>query len=346
MSPQTPHGMVTWWRAIGIVLFIFAVPALFRQRGLVRYPFDDTPVKLLQRLQPDCVFLGDSMLRSRIDPATLDKVADIPCAVLAYAGSSSAHWFLLHKNVVTRQQPAPRWVIVFFRDKQLTLPAHRAGEGYRDGLERCMRDDEPLFTSILGQARHDTSRWVDRWATATYLIQRKRPNRQHDLQNAALKMVADRAQREHIREAADAIFSAKNQRADQVIINARDGEMGLEAPGHEFSANVAQSFLPPMLEMARQNHIQLVFFRVKRRPRSDEAVVANPDLDNYIQELRAYLESRGTVLVDETGDADVHEGYYSGDDHVRFEMMGQYTEQFWKKVRPLMVAAQALPTAR
>ncbi len=341
MPNPTHSGQVTWWRAIVIVIFIFAVPALFRQKSLVRRPFDDTPVKLLRQMRPECVFLGDSMLRSRIEQATLDKVADIPCAVLAYAGSSSAHWFLLNKNVVNRLEPAPRWVVIFFRDKQLTMPAHRAGERYRDGLEKCMRDEETQFTSILGSARQDTSRWMDRLANATYLIQRKRTDRQSDLRSAALKMVAGRSERENIREAADGIFSAKNQRSDQVLIDSRNGEMGLDAPGHEFQANVDQSFLPPMLEMARKNHIQLVFFRVKRRPRTDRPEEVTPDLTKYMGELRTYLESRAAVLVDEAGDSDVTIGYYSGDDHVRFDMMGQYTEQFWKKLRPLMVVAEA-----
>lgn len=341
MSQQTPNAMITWWRVIGIVAFIFVVPALFRQKSLVRRPFDETPVKLLRQLRPECVFLGDSMLRSRLDQSTLDKVADIPCAVLAYPGSSSAHWFLLHKNVVNRQQPAPRWLVVFFRDKQLTMPAHRAGERYRDGLEKCMRDEESQFNSILGSARQDTSRWMDRLANAAYLIQRKRPDRQSDLRSAALKMVAGRSERESVREAADGIFSAKNQRSDQLLIDSKNGEMGLDAPGHEFRANVEQSFLPPMLEMARKNHIQLVFFRVKRRPRSDGTEDATPDLAKYMAELRTYLDSRAAILVDEAADSDVTIGYYSGDDHVRYEMMGQYTEQFWKKLRPLMLAAQA-----
>jgi hypothetical protein len=340
MPDPTHSGLVTWWRAIGIVVFIFAVPALFRQKSLVRRPFDDTPVKLLRQMRPECVFLGDSMLRSRIDQATLDKVADIPCTVLAYAGSSSAHWYLLHKNVVNQQEPTPRWLIVFFRDKQLTLPAHRAGERYRDGLEKCMRDEETQFTSILGAARQDTSRWMDRLANGTYLIQRKRSDRQNDLQSAALKMVAGQSQRQSIREAADVIFSAKNQRSDQILIDSRNGEMSLDAPGHEFQAHVDQSFLPPMLEMARKNHIRLVFFRVKRRPRSDESKDSTPDLAKYMGELRTYLESHAAVLVDEAGDSDVTLAYYSGDDHVRYDMMGPYTEQFWKKVRPLMVAEQ------
>jgi hypothetical protein len=276
------------------------------------------------------------MLRSRIDPGTLDEISDIPCEVLAYAGSATAHWFLLFKNVIASQPHPPRWTIVFFRDQQLTMPAFRAGGRYRNGIEECMRDDEPQFTSILSHVQHDSKRWTDRLATAVYLLQRKRMDWQDAVQRGALKAVANRSQRSSVREAAARIFSSKNLRTDPKAIDAGDGER-LDSTGHEFQANVGQSFLPLMLEIARERNTRLLFFRVKCRPRSrSSSWVDRPDLQKYQRELRAYLASHEAVLVDETTDPDVTIDYYGGDDHVRDEMMTAYTELFWRKVRPLL----------
>ena len=337
-----PEHRITWLRAIGIALFIFCVPAFFRSPSLVQLPFDDRPVTLLQRLRPDCVLVGDSMLGSRIDPDTLGKVSDIPCAVLAYPGSGTALWYLLAKNVVAAQSHPPRWMIIFFRDKQLTMPAHRTGERYRNGLEMCMQGDEPLFRSILTRARHDTAPWMERLTDAIYLVQRKRKDWQKKVQYGALKAVARRPERAPVREAAARIFKPVYSQAEKDLINARDGEESLDLEAHEFGANVAQSFLPAILEVARQSHIRLLFYRVKRHPSDHEPPAADkPDLQKYAHELREYLAARGAALVDETTDPEVGLRYYAGDDHVREEMMAPYTQFFWSKVRPLLGDATA-----
>ncbi len=323
-----------------MVLFIFGVPALFRHQSLVRTPFDETPVKLLNQLKPDCVLLGDSMLGSRIDAETLKQVSDIPCAILAYPGTATAQWFLLLKNAIAARPHPPRWTIVFFRDRQLTMPTHRTGNRYRNGLEMCMRDDEPQFNSILHRAEDDSTRWTERAASALYLIQRKRKDWQENMLSGALKTVTRRAERNDVRAAAARIFSSKNGRADQNILDARDGEESLNIVGHEFRANVEKSFLPPILEIARASHTRLIFFRVKRRPDpGTSAIVDRPDLQKYQEELRAYLEGHEALLVDETADPKVTFDYYSSDDHLRYEMMAPYTKQFWKEVKPLLGSA-------
>ena len=333
---------MTWLHAIGIAVFIFCVPALFRTHDLVQQPFDDKPVKRLQRLRPDCVFVGDSMLGSRIAPATLREVSDMSCALLPYPGSGTALWFLVSKNIVAAQAHPPRWMIIFFRDKQLTMPGHRTGERYRNGLEMCMQGDEPLFQSILTFTQRDTEPWMERFLDDFYLVQRKRKDWQKKLQYGALKATVAQPERAEVREAAAYIFKPRYTRAEKEENAARDGEISLDLESHEFQKNVAQSFLPAILEVAQRSHIRLLFYRVKRRPRdSDTPVVDKPDLQKYAQELREYLSARGALLVDETTDPEVSFAYYAGDDHVQESMMAPYTKLFWSKVGPLLGGAKA-----
>jgi hypothetical protein len=344
MTVDARRNSLTWPRAIAIVIFIFGMPALFRHRSLslMRRPFDQAPVKLLGELRPECVLLGDSMLDSRIDPRALDKVSDIRCAVLPYPGSGTALWFLVYKNIIASQPHPPRWTIVFFRDKQLTMPTHRAMGRYENTIETCMRDDEPQFTSILHRARRHTGRWTERLATAAYYIQSEGPDWQNALKGAALGVVTNGSRRDGVRKAAERIFGSKSQRADQEVINAQNGDQMLYAIGHDFQANVEQSFLPPMLEIAREKGARLIFFRVKRRAQSFSSASADsPDEQIYQGELRAYLAGHGALLVDETSDPDVTFTYYGGDDHVRDEMKNAYTEMFWKKMRPRLDSADS-----
>jgi hypothetical protein len=340
-SATASGSRITWLRAIGIAVFIFCAPALFREHDLVQLPFNDKPVKLLRSVRPECVLVGDSMLASRIDPETLRKVSDMPCALLPYPGSGTALWYLVSKNIVAAQAHPPRWMIIFFRDKQLTMPAHRTGERYRNGLEMCMQGDEPLFRSILSATQRDVEPWTGRFLDSVYIVQRKRKDWQTKVQYGALKAVADRPERAAVREAAARIFKPTYSRAERDEISARDGEISLDIEAHDFETNVAQSFLPAILEVARRSHIRLLFFRVKRRPRDSHTLaVDKPNLQKYAQALREYLSERGALFVDETTDPEVSYAYYSGDDHVQESMMAPYTKLFWSKVRPLLDDAE------
>ena len=136
-----------------IAVAILGVPALLAHGPLPRKPFDEQPVRLLKKARPQCVFLGDSMLDSRLNEAMLNRQAGQRCTVLAQPGTSTAMWYLLLKNVIAAQAHPPRTVVVFFRDRQLTLPAHRAEGSYRGRLETVMRGAEPLVDRLRERGR-------------------------------------------------------------------------------------------------------------------------------------------------------------------------------------------------
>lgn len=321
-----------------MVAAILAGPALLDQKPLPRKPFDDQPLRLLQKTRPQCVFLGDSMLDSRIDEAVLNTVADRTCAVQARLGTSTAVWFLMLKNVIAEQPHPPGTVIVFFRNRQLTLPAHRATGAHRARLEPMMREQEPLVEELIGAEMRRRTPWLERASQAAYPVQRRRSYGQERVQAWALDLVASSREYVGIRAAARDIFSTKNLRGDQQQDEAQEeGKIGLDEPGHEFAAAVEQSFLPPMLRLAQAKGIRLVFFRVKKRP-TDTGAPANEsgNAPDYQAALRAYLEKAGAILIDESGDPDVTLDFYGSGDHVKPAMEKTYTEMFWRKVGPLL----------
>ena len=338
-SPATARRAPGWLGVVGIAVAILGVPALLDLGPLPRRPFDDAPVRLLKKAQPQCVFLGDSMLESRLDEAALNSVADRPCTSLARQGSSSAMWFLLLKNVIAGQPHPPPTVVVFFRSRQLTLPAHRATSTHRFRLEPVMRGEEPVVEDLVGAEVRRQTPLPDRLLLAAYPVQRRREDCQERMQSWALDLVASSREYTGIRAQAHEIFSAKNLRADEVqdFEAMEGGQSGLDADGHEFSAEVGRSFLPPMLEIARTKNIRLVFFRVKRRPgENGELSNESPTAPPYLAALRAYLEKAGAVLIDETRDPEVTLDFYGAGDHVKTAMEKRYTEMFWRKVGPLL----------
>lgn len=322
------------------VAAILVVPALLDQKSLPRKPFDEQPLRLLQKTQPQCVLLGDSMLDSRIDEAVLNGIADRSCAVQARRGTSTAVWFLVLKNLVAAQPKPPGTVIVFFRNRQLTLPAHRATGPHRSRMEPVMREQEPLVEELIAAEMRRRTPWLDRAAQAAYPVQRWRDFWRERLQAWALDIVASSRQYVVIRAAARDIFSTKNLRGDQPQDEAQEeGKIGLDEHDHEFADAVEHSFLPPMLKLAHSQGLRLVFFRVKKRP-SDTGALADESgtAPAYQAALRAYLEKAGAILIDESRDPDLTLDFYGSGDHVKPAMEKTYTEMFWRKVGPLLPA--------
>lgn len=343
--PDQPSASATrppfgWLGVFAAVAAILAVPALLDQKPLPRKPFDEQAVRLLERTRPECVFLGDSMLDSRLDEAVLNTIADRRCAVQARLGTSTAVWFLMLKNVIAAQAQPPGTVVIFFRNRQLTLPAHRATGPQRARMEPMMRAEEPLVEELIAAEMRRRTPWLDRAAQAAYPVQRRRDFWRERVQAWALDIVTSSREYVAIRAAARDVFSTKNLRGDQQQDEAQEeGKIGLDEPDHEFADAVERSFLPPMLRLARDKGIRLVFFRVKKRPAATGALAdESGTAPAYQAALRAYLEKAGAILIDESRDADVTLDFYGSGDHVKLAMEKTYTEMFWRKVGPLLPA--------
>ena len=72
--------------------------------------------------------------------------------------------------------------------------------------------------------------------------------------------------------------------------------------------------------------------RVQRRPRADGPAVQSPVLQQYIRDLRHYLEANGAVFRDDTGDPDYPLAWYTDGDHTAFRYRARYTELFCQKL--------------
>lgn len=321
----------------GIVALVLGVPAWLDQGAAPRHPFNERPLRTLEKARAEGVLLGDSMLETRIDPQVLRTASGGRWEVLAQPGSSSAVWFLMMKNLVAVQSPPPRTVIVFFRDRQLTLPAHRTEGGYRKTIESYMREREPVFDEILQTSARKKQSRAERVTLAMYPVQWRREAWRDKVQSWALDLVASSREYNQIRDDTRAIFELRHLRQDSGLDFEREegGQRGLDPAEHDFAAAVGRSFLPHLLALARERQMHLVFFRVKRKPEaSAESATERSTTPAYMQALRVYVETAGAQLVDETCDADVTRDFYGADDHVAPAMMKSYTELFWRKVGP------------
>ena len=292
MPPEKSKQAAGSWLKIAVTLIVvLGLPALWRWGNLVRYSFDESAIRALEVSKPKYVFVGDSMLQTRLDPERLSQVADIRCDVLAYPGSSSAVWFLVVKNIVGALSQPPQRVILFFRDRQLTLPAQRTEGRYRNGLEAFMRGPEPLFEKTLAAAIHHKTPAIERFLLLAYPVQNHRRECQEELQETALNLVANRRTKPLVQDALREIFDLKHLRGDGPPPESQEDDRDRLNPDNvDFAPSVQGSFLPLMIEAAERRHIQMVFFRVKCRPHAGHVVDPDrPSLQQYERDLRAYI---------------------------------------------------------
>jgi hypothetical protein len=101
----------------------------------------------------------------------------------------------------------------------------------------------------------------------------------------------------------------------------------------DFAGFVDKSVLPLMLRDAGRAGLRLVFVRVQRRPIGGRPPYQSPALRRYTRELRAYVESHGGALLDDTGDPSETLDLYEDGDHLSREGRRRYSERFAERVR-------------
>jgi hypothetical protein len=292
-----------------------------------RLPFEADRVPALAGMNPTWVVIGDSMAGSRIDPALLTTLTGGQTAPLLYAGSGPAWWYLALKNWVIPSGIKPRAVIVFFRDTNLTNVMFRIDATW--SLDTAALDREDDLNAVVARRRR----------TAFYRVR-----------DAIDRFYEASAARHWIEPVANewparAMFPYRRQRAAFVDqLNERFGLAHLrpmdaadmqatEDREADFDKHVEDSALPLMLRDAKAAGLTLLLVRVQRRPLHGRPPEQSAALRRYIAKLHTYVESRGGVFMDDTGDPRQTLDLYEDGDHLSREGRRRYTEMFAVRLR-------------
>jgi hypothetical protein len=296
------------------------LPALEARRE--RRPFDADGVRRFRELQPAFVFIGDSMVPSRIDWQHLQRRLGEPVTFIQRHSTGSAYWYLGFKNHLVASGVQPKRVFIFFRDTQLTDPLFRLTGGYREVADEVARDDEPELDRVL--RRRLAGEWaaVDAALDRLYGASEVWTRATTVLQALPARLVSDRPA---------AFQDAVNARFDLEFLRpyaaADIGDADVSAP--EFSSAVDSSVLPDLLDLAARAGVPLAFVRVQRRPGPDGRPPADsPALARYLADLGAYIEARGAKYHDFTGDPGVTLAMYGDGDHIAREHRQAWTDLF------------------
>lgn len=289
---------------------------------------------------PEVVFLGNSMLYTRIDPVYLSQITGTTIGMLAHGGSDMPTWYLQAKNEVVPAADTVRQVVVFFRDDTLTRTAVATSIEGRCVEDALRSDDERVFDAIAHRNLTKFERFRD-FVFGKYTIQRLRPEASETvLRAAASPMIPDLLIATFNRR-----LGNRNDENYQGIVDryaelaSRTGGMFLseklrsspapkprEAPS--FSEVFPESFLPEMIDVVQDAGLSITFVRVQGRPDSNGVVSTSSSVTGYLDELRQYLASVGAGYYDFTGDPDITLPMYLAGDHIAPNAMERYMEIF------------------
>lgn len=298
-------------------------------------PFNAHPIEDLRVGQPAWVFIGDSMLGTRIDPARLSQLSGNQfVAFLNHAATGPGWWYLAFKNHLVASGVKPRMTFIFFRDTNLTDTMFRLEGHYGNALDEVASEDEPELDRLVASHRKGRYYHAHRILDQTY-----EANVASSWMEPVVRRwwVRWRDPREGVVEAfewnLDQIFGVDNIRYD---IGADLAQSDVtDAP--DFHRDLPTSVLPLIMELSREHGLPVAFVRVQRRPIGNQPPEQSPALVRYVADLKEWLEANGALFHDDTGDPEMTLDLYEDGDHVGDRR--RYTEMFRKRLdhvfRPL-----------
>jgi hypothetical protein len=304
------------------------LPSLALRRP--REPFQGEVVERLRYGNPAWVFIGDSMLGTRIDPTHLGGISSTGrrnVSFLYRAATGPAWWYLAFKNQLVASGVKPRCVFFFFRDTNLTDTTWRLAGLYGRDLDWVATDHEPDLDRLVAARTRGV------WSRLYSAV-----NRTYEIDVAAMWMeplvrrwflrwaYPDLDARLGFETSAEAAFGLEFLRADV-------GSDLAASENADFARDLPTSVLPLIMDLAQREGQHLCFVRVQRRPENGHPPAQSPALRRYVADLAAYVQSRGASFRDDTDDPEMTLDLYADGDHVRDRR--RYTDIFHRRMATL-----------
>jgi hypothetical protein len=319
-------------------------PSLFFPVHIRREPYIGEMIhQELQEKRPDFVFIGNSMLWSRIDDAYLEQLLDGErvYSIVNFGGLSAIH-YLSFKYLFLPANITPKKVFIFFRSNQFILPKMRTTDPLvQKTIQRLTPAPDPVFEQIVyGRSRSITDRVYDNLLNI-FPVAAAQENIRRKINNLALLMASTWSldgepitqKQQHTLHLANKRFSftSGSLRAD---IDRESKLNDTVKNTYDLHGRVEDSFLPHMLQLARDKNVSLVFIRVQERPSEHGFIPDPPELQTYMHDLQTYLTRHDAFLYDFTGDPELPLSAYHDGDHIKDQK--KYTELFSRRVGDLL----------
>jgi hypothetical protein len=331
--PERRHRRsIGQWAPIAVLAATLVLPALYRPTLYGKLPFDRRDLDEINAIRPDYVFIGNSMLGTRVDEATLSERLGKDCCYILWTGGGESAWeHQALKNDVIAAEHHPKVVFIIFRDTYLTRVSYRTNDEYWWKIERLSHDQEPELLRAMRESRS----WQERLEYdlgLLYPIQKRREKVTYAIDWLASQLVApgSSAYGAPLVIPYNELFGLDRLKSIEAADDAATDQN--DASLYDFDAALPGSLLPSMIGLAKEAGIQLVFVRVQRRPTAHGPPPQRPELVHYIARLERYLAANGAGFYDFTGDPELTLDHYIDGDHIRATWKSASTELFVRRL--------------
>jgi len=303
-------------------------PAVFRSE--TRGDFNEKLLDTIKKYNPEIIFIGNSMLYTRIDEVHYGQLSGKKVFLLKMPGLGSAGWYLSFKNFICAPNLKPSVVYIFFRDTELTDPLFRTTGKYIYRLQRLSTNDETELDDIL-YFNKSTGEKIEYYLEKLYPVLSHNKRIDGSMNIIALKSVNSITGNKLKNDDVNELFQFDNFRPVQV-----DGENIIESIDkncYDFNNRLPVSFLPSIVNMAKTNGVKLAFIRVQKRPTDTRAPYQSEQLLSYVAELKKYIEANNCLFHDFTGDSRITLSMYGGGDHIDVKYKKKYTKIFYDTLK-------------
>lgn len=277
--------------------------------------------------RPDLVVIGNSLIERGIDFEQLSAASGLRAMRMSSGGSGSALWYLFLKNEILAAEHPPRYVAIVFRDNTFSVPNLSVEGKYAAIIDQFAGSEEPMLDQLAylnylspGQRFLEQNIAWFRYnpAVRDWLVDSFRTPLVSSLFGVDGLTIDGAVNSAFSPDKLDPTLATRvQQTADPVAEQL--------SANYDLYANLDATFLPPLLQLATEHGIQLIFVHYRARH-----YVEYPDLsgtnDAYITDLRAYVEEQGVIFLDFAHDERITIEHFAEGDHLNGDGRILFTE--------------------
>lgn len=325
-------------RSIIIKCFLFfiiflSLPAIVRPNYVKeKETFNNNLLSEIIQIEPEYIFIGNSMLNSRIDIKHLDDISNNKNFMFDFSGSLSAEWYLMLKNFVTKLEKKPKAIFLFFRSQNLTNADtnFEYNEQIRQQLWHREKEEHKLNKIII--SNRGIKDQFHHYLKILYPIINFRKKFDDDLSTFVLETSNGLFELNLNKEVINQRLNFNDFRVDELSIN--DEKKLKSNKKRDFDEELSLSFLPEIMNIVENYGTKIILVRVQDTP---------PPLpyhkkhslgeSEYIGKLSNYCdEIKICTLFDLTGHPLITNEMYSYRSHIKTSYKKKYTEIFFNEI--------------
>lgn len=290
---------------------------------------------ILNEEQPEILLLGDSMLESAVDESIAGKQLDKKIHMLSIPGTASAIWYLIIKNSVLVADHQPEYLILFFRDSMITTPGYRVVGRYLDMVDELASPADKL---LIERAYINQMTLLERFMDAYMPLYGARWDIRESIDHRIRYTLGNlilNCDKSCMDDAMEIVFQDDNLDLTFLsdAINAADDDIYTDN-ALNFKYQVDKSFLPEIIRLCQENGIKLIMVRMPIIRFENEGTNP-PELDNYIQDLGAYLEENNIPFLD-FDQKEIPAEYYRDVLHLNEQGKVIFTKELIQALNPII----------